>query len=176
MWLWAPQDEELYYPVEDEQDIKMSFLGSKDRRYRERLYYLNFLNSNQIDYFAGGGQREQRLSPKEYADIMRRSKISLNFPFCPSGFDQCKGRVWEILASKSLLFERKNEATAGMLTAGVHYVEYTDPKDLIEKYNYYLDNEEERLRIAENGYKAYCEKYSAKSYWTKTMKGVGINA
>ena len=175
MWLWAPQDESLYYPEDNEQDINMSFLGSKDWRYQERVHYLNYLKQNGVDFYSGGGQREKRLSPSEYAGIMRRSKISLNFPFCPSGFDQCKGRVWEILASKSLLFERKNEATAGMLEPGVHYVEYENGQDLVEKYKYYIENETERQRIAQQGYDVYYEKYTAKSYWSQVMKGVGID-
>ena len=176
LWLWAPQYENLYHPADGNyQDIPMSFLGSKDQRYHERIYYLSHLQQNNIECYIGGGQREKRLSPKEYADVMRRSKISLNFPFCPSGFDQCKGRVWEILASKSLLFERKNDATSRMLEPGVHYVEYDSQQDLVEKYNYYLENEKERKRIAQNGYDVYYEKFSAKCYWHKVLQGAGIN-
>ena len=176
LWLWAPQNEKLYYPADGNyQDIPMSFLGSKDQRYYERMFYLNHIQQNNIECYIGGGQREKRLTPKEYADVMRRSKISLNFPFCPSGFDQCKGRVWEILASKSLLFERKNEATEGLLQPGVHYVEYTDPEDLVKKYNYYLENEKERKEIAQNGYNMYYEKYSAKCYWHQIFKEIDLN-
>jgi hypothetical protein len=173
LWLWAPQDEKLYHPADGNfQDISISFLGSKDNRYQERIHYLKYLQDNGIDCVVGGGQREKRLSTKQYADIMRRSKISLNFPFCPSGFDQCKGRVWEILASRSLLFERKNEATEGMLEPGTHYVEYTSPQDLVEKYHYYINNEDERKQIAQNGYDVYYEKYSAKCYWEQVMRNI----
>lgn len=175
LWLWTPEDDHLYYPSEEEQDIPMSFLGSKDRRYEERIHYLNYLKDNEIDCYVGGGQRESKLSPRAYADIIRRSKITLNFPRCTNGYDQLKGRVLEALASKSLVFERKNDVTSEILKPGTHYVEYTSPQDLIEKYHYYLENEEERSRIVQNGYEIYREKYNAKNFWDQVLKGVATD-
>tara|TARA_R110000824_G_scaffold22464_3_gene82174 strand:- start:1537 stop:2475 length:939 start_codon:yes stop_codon:yes gene_type:complete len=168
MWLWAPQDEKLYYPTETiNQDIAVSFLGSL--RYKERQDYAKFLSENRKDVLINGGQRENRLDAHDYADIMRRSKISLNFPWSPFGFDQCKGRVWEILASRSLLFERKNIATERHLKSGYHYVQYTCREDLLEKINFYLDNDEERLRISTNGYEEYKKNFSSTVFWNTVL-------
>ena len=171
-WLWAPQDETLYHPAE-EQDIGVSFLGSP--RYAERQKYLTHLVTSGVPVHIGGGQREEGLSPERYAQLMRQSKISLNFPEGPDGYDQCKGRVWEILASKSLLLERKNAAIENYLKPNVHYVEFTDEKDLIEKMNYYLDNDNERDYIANKGHEIYKKKYNAKTFWNNIMKGVGYD-
>jgi len=170
VWLWAPQDEGLYYPGE-EQDINVSFLGSP--RYPERQKYLTHLVTNGIPVHIGGGQREEGLTPERYAQLMRQSKISLNFPEGPDGYDQCKGRVWEVLASKSLLLERKNSAIENYLKPNVHYVEFENEQDLVEKMNYYLDNEKERDYIATKGYEIYKKKYNAKVFWNKIMEGVG---
>ena len=175
IWLWAPQDESLYYPAKkEEQNIDVSFLGSP--RYSERQDYLTSLITKGIPIHVGGGQREEGLSPERYAQLMRQSKISLNFPQGPDGYDQCKGRVWEILASKSLLLERKNSAIENYLKPNVHYVEFENEQDLIEKMQYYLDNEKERDYIVDKGYKIYKKKYNCNTFWNKIMEGVGYGA
>ena len=167
IWLWAPQDETLYYPT-DEKKIDVSFLGSI--RYIERQDYLKYLIINGVEILIDGGQREKGLTPSKYAQLMRNSKISLNFPAGPDGADQCKGRVWEILASKSLLFERKNNQTKHFLNPSEHYVEYDDKDDLIKKIKYFLDNDEERCYIIENGFKKYKESYSSDIFWENIFK------
>jgi len=172
IWLWAPQDETMYYPVEDsEKTINVSFLGSP--RYAERQRYLTHLLTSGTEVNIGGGQREEGLPAIKYAELMRSSRINLNFPEGPEGNDQCKGRVWEILATKSLLLERANEATKSFLVPGEHYVEFKDENDLIDKINYYLDNPEERSYIAQNGYNIYKEKYNARVFWNTIMEKLG---
>ena len=173
IWLWAPQDETLYYPTESssEQTIPVSFLGSV--RYPERQKYLRYLIDNKINILVDGGQREKGLSPIRYAELMRHSKISINFPGGPEGNDQCKGRVWEILASKSLLLERKNNPIKNYLKPNVHYVEFENEEDLIKKINYYLDNDKEREYIVNKGFNAFKKKYNAKTFWASITKELG---
>lgn len=173
LWMWAPQSEKLYHPISEEKKIiNCSFVGSP--RYEERQKYLRYLIDRKLDVSIRGGQREESLTPEEYASIIRSSKISLNFPYCPSGFDQCKGRVWEILASRTLLLERKNIPTSLLLKPGVHYVEFINEKDLEEKINYYLKNNEERIAIQNNGYNFYMEKYNSKIFWNKIFNELGV--
>jgi hypothetical protein len=173
LWLWAPQNESLYYPCEEsEKDINVSFIGAT--LYEERVRYLNYLLKNNVPITIKGGQRQDKLESKDYASYIRRSKISINFPFCPSGFDQCKGRVWEILASKSLLLERKNIPTSKMLIPNVHYVEYYNEEDLKNKIYYYLNNDEERIKIQNSGYQIYKQKYSSKHYWNEIFEKLQI--
>jgi hypothetical protein len=169
LWLWCPQDETLYKPSASK-EIEVSFIGST--RYEERARYLKYLLDNKINVKIDGGQREAKLTPEKYADLISKTKINLNFPYCPSGFDQCKGRVWEILATKGFLLERKNKATERMLTPGKDYVEYLNEADLINKIKYYLEHEEERKKIEEQGYKTYKEKYSAKIFWETVFKEI----
>lgn len=45
---------------------------------------------------------------------------------------------------------------------GKDLVVYEDIKDLIAKVQYYLDNEDERLWIADNGYKKVKENFKVK--------------
>ena len=171
LWMWCPQDENLYKPSVSK-DIDVSFLGST--RYQERVRYLQYLVSNKVNVLIDGGQREKKLSPKDYASLISRTKINLNFPHSPSGFDQCKGRVWEILSTKGFLLERKNDATARMLTPNKDYVEYTDEKDLKNKIEYYLNNPEERSIIENNGYETYKLKYSSSIFWNTVFKNLEL--
>ena len=163
MSLWVPQDDKLYYD-QKEKKIDVGFFGSL--RYRERATYIQHLMNRGIQVYVRGGQREEKLPPTLYAEYIRSCKIGLNFPWSPFlNTDQCKGRVYEIIASNSMLLERKNEATAKILRPGIDYVEFTDPDNLIDKINYYLNNEEERVKIADSGYRTFHSKYSATKFW-----------
>ena len=161
LWAFAPQDERLYYP--SHQTIDVSFVGSI--RYPERVNSLQYLLDKKFNLNIKGGQREEGLSAEMYSNYIRTSKINLNFPEGPNGTLQCKGRVWEVLASKSLLIERINNATTQHLIPGTHYVAYTDLQDLERKIIYYLNNENERLEIAKNGYQLYKDRYTYKHFW-----------
>ena len=76
-------------------------------------------------------------------------------------------------STKSLLLERKNDAIKAFLKPDVHYVEFADEKELVEKIQYYLDNEKEREYIAQKGYEMYKKKYNAKTFWDTIMEKLG---
>ena len=168
LWLFAPQDESLYYP--DNQNIDVSFIGSL--RYLERQQSLQYLINKGTKININGGQREAGLTPQIYSMLIRNSKINLNFAQGPNGVFQCKGRVWEILASKSLLIEKINNATTLHLTPGMHYVAYDDLDDLNRKIRYYLINNEERNIITQNGYNLYKEKFTYRHFWDTVLNSI----
>jgi glycosyltransferase involved in cell wall biosynthesis len=167
--MWVPQDLTFYYPSST-QDINASFVGST--RYRDRQYFLSKLIKQYPEIAICGGQREDNLSPELYAEIIRRSKIGLNFSLNPSGFFQTKGRVFEIIASQSMLIEFKNPSTSKLFKPGEDYVEFENEIDLADKIKYYLSNEKERKEIALNGYKKYQENYTDKHFWNKIMNTI----
>lgn len=172
--LWAPQDPSLYY--NDNKFISSSFVGSLQGNYTYRREYIKYLRDNKAPIFVAGGQREQGLSAEDYARIIRNSHIGINFPeSAKPGYDQIKGRVFEILASQSLLLEKKNVVTPRYLTPGVHYVEYSDNFDLLEKLNYYCDNTSERDKISLNGKNFYEENYGPKIFWKKVFNELELN-
>lgn len=163
--LWVPQDQFLFHP--DKQTIDINFSGSKHQQ--DRIKYLPFLHQNLPNISIRGGQAEERLSPHLYAFLIRKSKINLNFPLHPFGFDQVKGRVFEILASKSLLLERSNNETKKLFIPNKEYIEFDSPKDALDKVKYFLEHEDQRLNICENGYKKYIETYSSDIFWKTIM-------
>lgn len=176
IWMWAPQDDiNLFY--KDTQDIDISFIGSLWQGYGNfRIKYIEYLLQNGINVFVSGGSRENKLSLEDYAKFIRQSKIGLNFSYSPNlgTPHQCKGRVFEIVASNSLLFESKNDKTSLRFIPNEHYIEFTNEKDLLDKTNYFLKNDKERDEIANNAHKFYMEHYSSSIYWKTIFETLGL--
>jgi HKD family nuclease len=167
--LWCPQDPNLFYKQKN-QDLDVGFIGSS--RYFDRHFFLKILAESNTQIIIRGGQREEKLSPEQYAEFMRRLKININFSLSPAGFFQTKGRIFEILACGGLLFESKNPATEQLLKPNEEYVDFNSPQELIDKIKFYTNNEEERLRIAENGWKIYHEKFHPRVFWGRIFERI----
>jgi spore maturation protein CgeB len=134
---------------------------------------LSFVAQNCPELKVSGGQRESKLTPEQYASIIRRSKIGINFSLSPTMmFHQLKGRTFEYIMSYSLLLESKNPSIEDFFVPGEHYVEFESQQDLLDKIKYYLENEKERLKIVENGYNHFRNNYTAEIYWNKVMEAV----
>ncbi len=152
----------------DKKDIDVSFMGSQ---YMNRKSYIDYLKENlKCNYYFGSGSRQEKLTDMKYGDIMRRSKICINFTMSPSGKYQLKGRAFESAACNTLLLEQSNPETPKSFKLNEEYIEFTTKEDLLEKINYFLKNEEKRLEIAYNGYLKYEENYSYKKYWQKIIQ------
>ncbi len=94
-------------------------------------------------------------SKDEYFKILAKSKISIS---CPgSGFDT--GRFWEILANKALLFSPPIQIRMPHpFIEFKHFIPYNTIAQLKIRLLYYLNREEKRKMIANEGYK-YLLKY-----------------
>lgn len=163
MMLWTPEDP-CYFYYEENKDIDVSFIGSVNM-YRDRMTLLEQLKGR-LNLFISGGQRTTKLSPYEYAELIRRSKIGLNFAMSQTGvFWQAKGRIFEYAACGTLFLDMPNPSTRHFFRPNIDYVEYYNAVDIIDKVTYYLANTEERLNIVKSAYKRYTEFWTAKSYW-----------
>ncbi len=158
----VPQDENLFC-LENNKTNDVCFVGSRDA-YGDRRRYLSFLNGK-INLKVSGGQREGRLSIEQYAQLIKNSKISINFPHKADGTVQAKSRIYETMLCNTLLLERENEAITKWFIPGQHYVSFTDENDLLKKIRFYLKREDERLRIAKNGYNKMKELYNSQWWW-----------
>jgi hypothetical protein len=171
--LWTPQDETMFYNKPEEKVNVASFIGSLNG-YSDRSKYLNYVQEHFKDLLVTGGQREQKLSPKEYANYIRRSRIGINFCESPTGKDQCKGRVFEILASGNLLLEKKNEATEKLFMPAWDYIEFNSPKDLLELIEAHIESPHFGAQVAQRGYKTFKEKYNNKIFWQTILSRVQL--
>lgn len=176
-YMWTPEDPAYFYPpmldedgTGETKDIDILFLGTAHNQ--ERMECLHFLKDrlNGYSVYFGGGQRHEKLSHEKYAELTRRSKIVINFPFSPSGLDQVKGRVFESIACKSLLMERKNNKTSQFFDPLTEYVEYTSKEDLLKKIIFYQENNDIRERMAERALKTYITKWSHNQFWYQVFE------
>lgn len=83
--------------------------------------------------------------------VYKSSKINLNFTL-RSILSGIPLRCFEILGSEGFLITNYQSDLDDCYTAGEDYVYYEDKNDLLEKIDYYLNHEEERIKIAHNGY------------------------
>jgi glycosyltransferase involved in cell wall biosynthesis len=172
LFLWTPEDDSLFFDCQ--KDINVSFVGST-AKYRDRYEYLTYLLSKKSDILVSGGQRENKLTPEEYASFIRRSKIGINLSLSQTTvFHQLKGRTLEYISSNCLLLESGNPATRSFFTPGEDYVEFDTPQDLLEKIDHYLNNEDERLKIAKTGYDKFKSQYTAAHYWQRVMEKIKL--
>ena len=88
----------------------------------------------------------------ELPQVFRMSKINLNFtiPNIKSGIPL---RVWDVLGAGGFLLTNYQAEIPYYFKEGEDLVCFDGIDDLCEKAGYYLAHEEERLAIAENGYR-----------------------
>jgi spore maturation protein CgeB len=60
-----------------------------------------------------------------------------------------------------------------MLADGQEYVSFDSPDDLVAKATYYLQHEEERVRIARAGQERALQHYSPRAWWQALCAAVG---
>ena len=166
--VWTPNDENLFRPRGEARDIDVSFIGSTGSYRDIRNTFLDHIDERKIPLLRTGGQLTP-ITLDEYAETMRRSKISINFSQSIPGTHQLKARVFEILFSGSLLMEPENPETTMFFDPMVNYVSFSTKEDLADKISYYLEHDDERQKIAESGYRRAVTEYNHSQFWNKVM-------
>ena len=95
----------------------------------------------------------------EMPKVFRMSKINLNFtiPNIKSGIPL---RIWDVLGCGGFLLTNYQAEIPYYFKEGEDLVCFDSLEDLCENVGYYLEHEEERKRIAWNGYRKVREKHS----------------
>lgn len=103
--------------------------------------------------------REKRLPFEEYIRLYNKSKITLN---TLSPVSLVGTRYFEAMASKSLVLceESSIYEKYGLFTVGEHCVTFNDQQEFAEKFEYYVDNDQERRDIIEKGHKYAIENHT----------------
>jgi len=107
----------------------------------------------------------------EMVKILSQSKIALNIhdPSVPYGGNM---RLFEIPATKSLQIADK--CPQDWFKDGDEIVLYNNNQDLLQKINYFIDNDEEREIIAKNGYEKLVRKHQYKHRVKKIFESISI--
>lgn len=155
------------YRIEDREIIAEQFIGpicaSLERQRILQLLskdynlvvYSNSDTSDLPEVVNNGKSDPYQETPKIY----HCSKINLNITAKPiqSGIPL---RVFDVLGCKGFLITNYQPEIVDYFEPGVDLVIYDSMEDLQRKIAYYLEHDEERKQIAENGYRKVCESFT----------------
>jgi len=142
---------------EEEKIYDVSFIG-QGAAHSNRRELVNGIRNSGIDLYTfgrGWGGDEKLKTTEEYVDVINKTKINVNFNSCSGipSLKQINGRFFEIqMCGGFQMAERSTDGLAVQYFTEDEISYYNDVNDLINKINFYLDNPEERKRIAQNGY------------------------
>lgn len=130
-------------------DIAVSFNGSVDA-FPDRRHAVEHLRERGIEVRKSGGLGEESLSLEDYADIYKRSLITLSFH--QSGErTTLKGRVFEATLCGAALAAPDCPELTRLFAPGRDFIAFSDLDDLARKIDHHLDDRELLARIAANG-------------------------
>lgn len=162
-----------------QRDIDVSFIGVANGKVG-RAEYLNAIASSGIciETF-GAGSKNGVITDEELRDVLERSKISLNFTgigestFMDGGrtinrrIRSLKGRCQQIALSGAMVISEACPGIELLFEIGNEIKIFNSQTELIDLIRYHLNNNNERERIAKNGYlrasKDYDERFAAKA-------------
>ena len=98
-------------------------------------------------------------SLEEMPFVFRNSRINLNISLrsIQTGLPQ---RIWDVLSCRGFLLTNYQDEITDYFTPGVHLETYSSRKEMKEKIEYYLEHEDERARIAQQGFDEVCAKHT----------------
>jgi hypothetical protein len=161
--LWPPQDENLFKPSFT-RDTPVSFLGQASSYRSYRTEVMEYLIEMKVPGRFSTSDRDEQVTHATYADLIGRSKISLNFSRSVN-CHQLKSRVMEIMFSGALLLESENEQTSKLFVPMKDFVPFKSKEDLVDKIRYYLDHEDEMTAIAAHGRDTARDHYNSSRFW-----------
>lgn len=168
-------DPKYFHDNNLERDIDVSFVGTAVAD-GVRIRHINFLKSNGVNIVMAGGQRQGKISLEEYAGIMQRSKISLEFSVNPyTGISQMKSRPFEVTTCGAMLMEDSGQEIGKFFEVSKDYISFSDPPDMLSKVHYYLEHDDERRAIAHSGHGEAINIYNARNTWGYIFKKIGFD-
>jgi spore maturation protein CgeB len=102
------------------------------------------------------------LKPEEWKKIFSSSKISIAIHFQDGETlcHQASPRVYEALACRSFLLVDDQKDVKALFQDRKHLVIFKETEDLRQKITYYLDQPDERKKIANQGYEEIVHKHT----------------
>lgn len=166
--------------------VDVALIGSLYENRIELLGYLNDALAAQglkVEHF-GGAFNVARGKPKEglsanwldqssYREIINKTKILL----CPAGDAGqwgVRGKIFEALSCGAFCLVEHTPDTAKTIPKDV-MATYSNPRECLEKINYFLKNDGERNRLAEIGHRWFMENYNCKDFWKKALTTIENN-
>ena len=149
----------IFYPKELNKINDIGFIG---RQYGERGYWLNSVRNyakekNLICNFPLAHGGKMFLSQSKINNLYNQTKINISFaPKEPPG-RIVNLRTFEICMSGNFQLMQYTPCIEEFFDPGSEIICWKTKKDLFDKIGYYLENEDERIKIANRGYKRAIE-------------------
>jgi len=149
-WLPLACDTAVHKKYEIPRLFDIGFVGSMDSKYTQRVSLLKKL-SDKYDVLA------TNVKYTDMAKIYSQSRIGFN----KSLKGDLNMRVFEVMSCGTMLLtDRINNGMEELFKNKKHLVLYNDENEMLELVEYYLDNEEERERIAREGQREVHKKHT----------------
>jgi len=166
--LWTSYDPLIYFNEGCTRDINVSFLGQVDGYRSYRMQYIQHLMKNNVPIYCSLFSRTQQPSHSKYVEILKKSKIVLNFSYSVHSHG-LKGRVFEAMLCGAMLLESENPQTRCYFTPGKDYVSFDSEDDLVDKIKYFLEHDDERVEIAARGELKARQYYNHTEFWGQVI-------
>jgi hypothetical protein len=164
--------------TEESRTIDVGFNGMMYIQERARYYEL-FRKANLPITYTGSVNKDifpaQVLSTKDYADVYKKTKISLCFTeaiFSPNNHTR-KGRISEVASCGSFLLTTHPDCMKyrdkSWYTIGEHF-DSMDQTNCVDKIRYYLQNPEKRIKMADAMHQHWLENHSPIKWWEKVFR------
>ncbi|QWG58717.1 hypothetical protein EXW26_26360 [Bacillus mycoides] len=112
--------------------------------------------------------KNHTVTPEELNRLYNRSKICLNINF--EGHHGINPRTFEIAATNSFQLTDFNKGVTSFYDIQEDIIVFEEVNDLVKKVRYYLKNEKERKRIANNAYEKTVNKQSMENRVEEFLK------
>ena len=160
----TPQDTRIFCKGDLPEEIDVSFNGCPSG---ERNRVIDTLRRAKIRVWTGGGRQHGNMDIREYARIHKVSKICLNIQ--GGAAIQRKGRGFEIAACGKFMLANHEQLLKGYFAEGEEFVSFNDG-NIVDKVRHYLQNPEEREKIAAAAHDRYLSHFSPLMFWGRVIK------
>lgn len=162
-----PYFQELYYIVRKVTEIeRICILNGLALNHKVDLYTVS--NTEALKNVRLHGRVDYN---EELPKIYNLSKINLNVTMrsIETGVPQ---RIFDIMGSAGFVLSNYQEELEELFVPDQEIVFFHNMEELVEKVNYYLTHEQERIQIAVNGYYKVTKCYSYKTALTHILKTI----
>ena len=151
-------------------DIDVLFIGRLNGR-SSRKVYIDYLIKKGLNVLHIFSDSKNFITMDEYISLTSRAKILLNFSFTGKNdeYIQLKARPFEASLMGSLLIENESSVINRYFEPNEEYIPFNSKESLYEAVVYFLENSDDRKKIAMKANKKALKCYSAKLFWTKLL-------
>ena len=141
---WIKKNEKKFFFKND-----VTFIGNL---YMGRRKIIKKLLKDGINVKCYGTGWNSVISDKNLPNVIRNSKICLNFSKSKGKKKQTKARIFEITGSGSLCITENSNELKNYFKINKEIISFDSYEELVSKIKFFLKNENLREKIAKNGY------------------------